>query len=198
MTFMMEETIVLIDAGYLSLISKFLGKGRPLKFDINKFAKLLAEKQGMIVKKIIYYTAPPFEDSKPTDEEILRKSKYQKFVNRLREIPNFLVKEGRCQKIDDKFQQKGVDTLMIMDLLEIAFKKEVTNMIILVCDTDFVPILNRIRKEGIKVILYYFTDFNRKSKFFMSNHILTACNRKVLLKKKNFDNLEIKNEQTRN
>jgi len=67
----------------------------------------------------------------------------------------------------------------------------VRTVILLACDTDFVPVLNRIREEGINVILYYFSDFDRKSKFFMSNHILTACDKKLLLKKGDFEDLSI-------
>ena len=33
-----EDCIVFIDGAYLSLVSKFLGRGKPLKFDIKKFA----------------------------------------------------------------------------------------------------------------------------------------------------------------
>ncbi len=61
----MENTIIFIDAGYLSLISKFLGKGKPLIFDIYKFAKSLSNKQSLELKNIYYYTAPPYESPIP-------------------------------------------------------------------------------------------------------------------------------------
>lgn len=41
----MNNCIILIDAGYLSLISKFLGGGKHLKFDINKFSRNLAKRE---------------------------------------------------------------------------------------------------------------------------------------------------------
>jgi hypothetical protein len=59
---------------------------------------------------------------------------------------------------------------------------------LIACDTDFVPVLNRIRKEhNVEVILYYFTDKIRRSRFSMSNHILTACDKTVLLKREHFE-----------
>ncbi|MFH0837240.1 MAG: NYN domain-containing protein [Candidatus Aenigmatarchaeota archaeon] len=183
-----KETIVFIDAGYLSLISKFLGKGKHLKFNIGQFAEHLATKENLKLNKTFYYTAPPYQGSAPRKDEIERKANYDKFINKLRKIPNFVVREGRCQKIDNVFMQKGVDTLLTMDIFEVVHKKDVGTIILLACDTDFVPVLNRIREEGIKVILCYFSDFDRKSKFFMSNHILTACDKKILLKKQDFDN----------
>lgn len=186
-----RKTIIFIDASYLSLISKFLGGGKPLRFDIGKFSYALAQKEGLNLQKVFYYTAPPYQSSNPKKEEAARKSNYDKFVSRLKNIPNFTVREGRCQKIGTMFTQKGVDTLLTMDLFETAYKKEVETVILIACDTDFVPVLNKLREEGIKVILYFFNDFNRKSKFFMSNHILTACDKKVLLRKEDFDNLPI-------
>lgn len=69
-----------------------------------------------------------------------------------------------------------------MDLAEETIGRKIKSIIFLACDTDFVPILNRIRSNNqIKVILYYFTDRKRGSLFSMSNHILTACDVKVLL-----------------
>lgn len=185
------ESIVFIDAGYLSLISRFFGDTKPLIFDIGKFAKHLATSQKLSLFKTFYYTAPPYLSSKPNEKELFKKSNYDKFIKKLKEIPNFSVREGRCQKIDNHFIQKGVDTLLTMDLLETVHKKEVKTIIILACDTDFVPVLNRLRQEGIRVVLYYFNDFNRKSRFFMSNHILVACDKKVLLKREDFDNLNL-------
>jgi len=57
MIFMTSETdtIVFIDAGYLSLISKFLGKGKHIKFDIGKFSSHLASMQNLKLKRAFYY-----------------------------------------------------------------------------------------------------------------------------------------------
>jgi len=70
----------------------------------------------------------------------------------------------------------------------------IKTIIILACDTDFVPILNKIRtKFNMKVILAYFNDFVRNSQFSMSNHILTACDDKFLIEEEHFKNSSRKN-----
>jgi uncharacterized LabA/DUF88 family protein len=183
---MLRETIVFIEDKYLSLINKHFGNGTPLPIDHNQFAITLARSQGLWCKEAYLYTAPPFQSSPPTEEEAERKSRYDKFVSKMNRIPNFHVREGRCQKVDGKFKQKGVDTLITMDLFD-AHKKNINTVILLTCDTDFVPILNKIRQNGMKVILFYFNDFIRHSKFSMSNHILTACDQPVLLTKEHFE-----------
>lgn len=68
-----------------------------------------------------------------------------------------------------------------MDLFDQCYNRDVKRIIILTCDMDFVPILNKLRDTGINVILYYFNDFARGSDFSMSNHILTACDLSVLI-----------------
>lgn len=55
----MKSTILFIDAGYLSYISKHFGRGKPQKYKIEKFAENLAKIKNLICKKIYFYTVPP-------------------------------------------------------------------------------------------------------------------------------------------
>jgi uncharacterized LabA/DUF88 family protein len=187
----MDETYVFIDGQYLSMISKHFGKGKYLSFDINQFANTLAKSQGLWCKGTFFYTAPPYQSSSPTSDEKLRKSNYDKFISKMKKIPNFVVREGRCQKTDDGFQQKGVDTLLTMDLADIS-KKNIKTILLIICDTDFVPILNKIRESGIEVILFFYSDFKRNSKFSMSNHLFTACDKYILIELEHFKKSMIK------
>lgn len=185
----MKETIVFLDAGYLSYISKHFGRGKPLKYKIEKFAVNMAKEMELNCRAIYFYIAPPFQSPKPSEEENKRKANYDKFVEKLKFVkPEIRIREGRLQKIDETFQQKGVDTLMTMDLLKISQQKEVEKIIILTSDTDFVPIINDIKESyGIEVILAYFTDRKRKSAFSLSNHLWKAVDKKILIKREHFD-----------
>jgi len=89
----MKSTIVFLDAGYLSFISKFFGGGKPLKYKIEVFAKNLAKVKGFECKKIYFYTAPPYQSSKPTLKENKRKANYDKFVLKLNQALSGLAKE---------------------------------------------------------------------------------------------------------
>ena len=70
----MEECIVFIDGAYLSLVSKFLGNGKHIKFNIKKFSENLAENQNLSCKEIFYYNCPPFQGTPPTEEQEKRKA----------------------------------------------------------------------------------------------------------------------------
>ena len=185
----MEKTVFFIDGGYLSFISKYFGKGKPLGNKIEKFAQNIAKIKNLEVEEIYFYTAPPYQSSTSTIEENKRRANYDKFILKLREVkPKINIREGRVQKSEGGFQQKGVDTLLTMDLLKVSQKKEIKNLILLTSDTDFVPIIHEIRKDfGVKIILAYFTDRKRKSGFSLSNHLWNVCDDKILIKREYFE-----------
>ena len=124
----MKSTIIFIDSGYLSFISKFFGGGRPLKYRIEIFGKNLAKVKKFRCKKIYFYTAPPYQSFQPTLEEKRRKANYDKFILKLKEA-GIIIREGRCQKIGNTYQQKGVDTLMTIDLSRIPKKESINEVI---------------------------------------------------------------------
>lgn len=185
----MKKAIFFIDGGYLSFISKHFGKGKPLKNKIEKFSRNIAAIKNLEVQEIYFYTAPPYQSPMPTESENRRRANYDKFILKLKEVkPRINIREGRVQKSEDGFQQKGVDTLLTMDLLKVSQKKDIKDVIILTSDTDFVPIISEIRKDfAVKVILAYFTDRKRKSAFSLSNHLWNACDDKILIKREFFE-----------
>ena len=125
----MEEVIVFLDGAYLSLISKYLGKGKPLRYDLKNFALNLAKKENLYCEEIYYYNCPPFQSSFPSPEEIKKKTGYDKFINKLKGI-GLNIREGRCQRIGDEFSQKGADTLMTIDLIRKATEGKIKNFIL--------------------------------------------------------------------
>ena len=79
-----------------------------------------------------------------------------------------------------------------MDLMSCK-EKGIKTVVVLACDTDFVPVLTKLRNEdGIRVILAYFIDLKRRSLFSMSNHILTVCDKKFMISKEHFDSAKLK------
>lgn len=189
MFFNMEKGVFLIDGGYLSFISKFLGGGKHLKFKIENFVLNIFRRINLDCEFIYYYTAPPYQNPNPNEDEKRRRANYDKFIKKLKEveIPKIIIKEGRCQKTDTDFCQKGVDTLITMDLMKLTKEANVKNIVLLTSDTDFVPIIQDIKKNNnTNVILVYFTDKKRKSPFSLSNYLWEACNRRVLIKLEDF------------
>ena len=180
----MRGCIVYIDDGYLSKISKHFGGSEHLKIDYYRLANNMAGDLKYWCVQRNLYCAPPFQSNPPTQEESKRKSGYDKLLYALRRNPGFNVREGRLQKVDGEFHQKGVDTWLTMDLMELKSDyNKIQTAILLTCDTDFVPVIKGIRDYGINVILYYYSDFQRNSIFSMSDHLLKEVDQKILITK---------------
>jgi len=189
----MEDTIFFIDEGFLDKLTKFFGDTIRLKFDKFEFAKRISKKQSLFCKHLFYYTAPPFQGTPPTKDEIKRKKGYDKFIFSLSKNKNITVREGRCQKIINQegkinYNQKGVDTLLTIDLSHLREDYPQIKKIILVSsDTDFCPAIRDIKERwNIKVILYTYFDKKRNSKFSLSNELISCCSKHFKLTKEDF------------
>jgi len=190
----MEESVIFLDGGFISKLSNILGGGKYLKFNLIKFAKNISKKQGLFCKQIFYYTAPPFQSDKPTKEEMKMKKGYDKFIRSLSKDKTIIIREGRVQRLFDKdknprFKQKGVDTLLTIDLSHLKEDYPNVKKIILVSsDTDFCPAITDIKERSkIEVILYTYFDRRRKSKFSLSNELISCCSKFVQINKKDFE-----------
>jgi uncharacterized LabA/DUF88 family protein len=53
-------------------------------------------------------------------------------------------------------QQKGADQRITLDLVGLAEKRLVNAVILVICDSDFVPVMKAVRREGLQVILFAF------------------------------------------
>ena len=182
-----------IDGAYLSLIAKkFDRKGR---YDLGKLAAVFAEDASLHCAHTYFYSAPPYQSPVPTPDENARKARYDRFISRLKGLPGLTAREGRCQKIGNSYRQKGVDTLMTMDLTLMPIDHaQVKQAIIVTADTDFVPVLSHLREHhGLRITLYYYTDRKRGSGFSLSNHLLSICDECRLISPSHFDRASLAN-----
>ena len=188
----MEKVLVFIDAGFLSKLGKHFGGGIPIKYNILKFVKQLVGKEKMIFKHLFYYTAPPYQSNKPNESQKKRKERYDSFIKKLSLEQEITIHEGRCQRIKEngfwKYKQKGVDTLLTMGLMDVPLTyPKIQKIILIASDSDFVPIINRLQKLEIEIILYTYFDKKRNSIFSTSNKLLNSVTRYVQLCKEDFN-----------
>ena len=191
-----EKILFFIDAGFLSKLSKHFGKGKYIKFKIKNFVNKICSNNKFDSEKIFYYTAPPYQPNKPSKSEIKRKENYDSFRNSLIK-EGIVFREGRCQrlKIDGKFmyKQKGVDTLLTIDLSHVKEDyPEIKRIVLISSDTDFVPIIEDIKKRNLEVILFTYFDRKRGSPFSSSNHLLKVASRWIKLNKDDFEDKKLK------
>ena len=114
----MKDTIIFIDAGFLSKI-----KGELINkkyFDKFNFSRNVAKNENLFLKHLFYYDAPPHK----SNYKMLKT--YNNFKKDLLKNKQITLREGRLQKLnlkikcvncdkvktETKYTQKGVDTLL--------------------------------------------------------------------------------------
>jgi len=65
--------------------------------------------------------------------------------------------------------------------------QKVKKIILIACDSDFVPLIKILQENNIEVILYTYFDRKRNSPFSRYNELLKSCNKWVKLKSEDFD-----------
>ncbi len=148
----MDKALVLIDAGYFSKVLESLG--RP-KIDFAKFSDLLCRRANSERLRTYYYDCMPYQSHNFGEEEMNRYALKRKFVSKLNKLPRFEVKLGRLRHRENQFQQKGVDTLLSIDLTRFAWRGVIQKAILVTGDSDFPPAVREAKFAGVIVQIYY-------------------------------------------
>jgi len=189
----MEDTIIFVDDGFFGLVKKHFQKeiGKPKKY-LQTFRNI-CKKEKLNLRHLYIYTCPPFQSPKPTEKEDFLMSRYQNMTQMLRNKKWITLREGRCLKVvysngKEDFCQKGIDALVIMDMYDTKENyPSVKKIILIASDSDFVPVINRMKQKGFEVILYTYFDRLRSSRFSTSNQLLNSASRWVKLNEEFFE-----------
>ncbi len=156
----MGTVAVFLDAGY---IDKVMANdfGHP-KIDYGKLSQAVAAPDELL--RAYYYNCLPYQSNPPTDEESQRYSRAHRFITALKAIPRFEVRLGRLasrgtdaagKKI---FIQKRVDCMFGVDMALLAGKGKISNVAIFTGDSDFIPAIEAVKREGVLVTLWHGTN----------------------------------------
>ncbi|MCX5886217.1 MAG: NYN domain-containing protein [Proteobacteria bacterium] len=148
---------IFIDGGYLEKILK--NEFREVAIDFKKLSSVLAGQKEIL--RAYYYNCLPYQSNTPSREESDRFANKERFFSYLRGLPRFTVKLGKlafrgCDNKGKKtFEQKGIDTLLSIDLVNLAATKQVSDIILLAGDSDYIPAIEVAKTHGVGVILYH-------------------------------------------
>lgn len=119
------------------------------------------------IGEIKYYGVSRIKRQEDYGETMLEKS--IKFSDNLRRLKSYLAKTGveyincgqlrprntdqckRCGAIDFKFQEKGVDVALAVDIVRDVLKGKTDHIILVSSDTDLLPAIRIAKKEGAKI-----------------------------------------------
>jgi uncharacterized LabA/DUF88 family protein len=103
-----------------------------------------------------YYNTPlvrPRRDDAQYDAKDQRCRSQQRFFNALRFIPNLTFKPGRFQRLPNGGQvEKGVDVMLAIDMLTLAFKDRYDVAILISSDADYKHAIEVVKFETGKMV----------------------------------------------
>lgn len=145
-------TAIFIDGGYVDKCANS---------DVD-YAKLIETLAGdSRILQTYYYNGYPYdvsEQKKPDPKHIAFYEKKTKFFRSLESMPKFTCRYGYTVFRNGDFMQKGVDSLLVVDMLTLAARKTVGSIKLLAGDRDFVAGVRAAREFGIIVDLFTFNE----------------------------------------
>jgi len=196
----MKDTLIFVDDGFFRLVKKHFEdiSGNKKKF-LQTFRNI-CKKENLNLRHLFVYSASPYQSENPAKQENKLRVDYDKIKEMLESKKGITFREGRCQrlKIDGKYKysQKGVDILLVIDLMRFRDDfSDINKIILIACDSDFVPAIKQLKKEGTEVILYTYFDRKRNSQFSRYNELLDVSSRWVKLNESYFEDSSIKNKK---
>jgi len=155
----MSRTCIFLDGGYLQkVLEKDFNRQR---VDFARVGPLLAAGYEPLLRTY-YYNCLPYQSPDPSAEERERFSKAEKFIYSLQRLPNFQVKLGRLEfrgtdSVTNRpiFEQKRVDVQLAVDLVTLAFSRQIATAIVVAGDSDFIPAFDAAKNQGVRIVLFH-------------------------------------------
>ena len=155
----MDKVAVFIDGAYLEkMVGPMMGDPA-FRLDFRKMSDLLAAGQERL--RTYFYNCPPYVGASPTQDELDRSTKAHLFYDLLNRFPRFQVRLGqlalRGTRADGTpiFQQKRVDALLCVDLVQLALTRQISKAVLLAGDSDFMPAVEVAKQHGVLVELWH-------------------------------------------
>lgn len=153
----MGKAAIFIDGGYLDKVLHYDHSGR--KIDYSKLAQKMVEPDELL--RAYYYNCLPYQSNPASEEERKRYSSMHRFVTALGYLPRFEVRLGRLAfRGNDTsgnpiFIQKRVDNMVGVDMALLSAKGKITNLSLFSGDSDFIPSIEAVKREGVLVTLWH-------------------------------------------
>lgn len=153
----MDRTAIFMDGGYLDkLVEREFGR---VHVDLGKLATELAG--GKPLLRAYYYHCPPYQGDPPTEEESQRVAQRDRFYAALHRLPRFQVRLGKLAKRGEDgggrpiFLQKRVDVMLAVDMVQLSLTRQISHVVLLAGDSDFVPAIDVVKQNGVSVVLWH-------------------------------------------
>ena len=153
---MPNKAAIFIDGAYLDHVLRDQFGGAQI--DYRLLSETLAGDADILCT--YYYHCPMYQSNPPTQDERDRYAAQRRFFTALDRLPRYAVRLGRLayrgtdESGHPKFEQKRVDILLGVDMVQLAAKQNIDEAILLAGDSDFIPAVTAAKSDGVLVRLY--------------------------------------------
>ncbi len=154
---MANRVAIFIDGAYMDYVLKEEFAGARVNY--RALSEQLAGDSDIL--RTYYYHCPPYQSNPPTREERDRYSSQRKFFNTLDRLPRYTVRLGRLafRGVDEhgrpRYEQKRVDILLGVDMVQLAAKQVIQDAVLIAGDSDFIPAITAAKSEGVLIRLFH-------------------------------------------
>ena len=156
---------VFIDGGYLRKEAEKWDKlnVHPLKLankmvghpTVQGWANHPTAHQSTLLGRITYYDALPGKKKDAIEDEENEKENAEReaYWRAIELLPDVHLGFGELRGLKRPFRQKGVDTLIAVDVLVGAFSELFDVAVLVTGDADFTPVVEEVRRRGVMVAI---------------------------------------------
>jgi uncharacterized LabA/DUF88 family protein len=145
------RVMIFIDAGYIREQLK-----RLFSDDILDYSRFLESVKQQLpvpyfifdIVRVYYYDAISVQDKREKIQRI--------YIQRVRNITGFEDRLGNLKIAKKRLQQKGVDTLIAVDMLSKAYENHYDIAMLISGDEDYVPVVDVVKNSGKRVYGVFF------------------------------------------
>lgn len=153
---MTEKVAIFIDGGYIDKVLQRQHDG--VRVDYDRLATEMT--QGGTRYRAYYYHCRRWQPPKPTEDDRLQQRNQDRFFDRIRQLPSFEVRLGQLKvrgydNGQPKFQQKGVDVFLAIDVMRVALRHSADTIALVAGDGDYLPLIGAAKNEGLRTRLYH-------------------------------------------
>jgi len=143
---------IYFDGGYVASILR--DHFQKTRIDFLKLSEDLTGNEERL--RSYYYYCMPHRSRSPSQEEEERHAAVNRFIEALKRLPRFEVRLGKLVQRPEGFAQKGVDVLMSVDIVRMAWDHQVGTAVVVTGDSDLVPAIQAAKDAGVVTRLIYY------------------------------------------
>ena len=154
---MVHRIAIFIDGAYLANVLR--NEFERARIDFQTLSDIIAGNAEIL--RTYYYNCLPYQGNPPQPEDKRRYDAARRFYDALMMLNRYEVRLGRLEfrGLDSdgkpRFEQKRVDILLGVDMVQLAAKGHIQEAVIVAGDSDFIPAISAAKSEGVIVRLFH-------------------------------------------